>query len=353
MLRYNTDKLDTRLYLQAIHKWIKQQWVSVEQIPEDYKRDSLSYKPYGWLKRIGLYLLTTLAIQSCVGFISFFLVQALEMDFDGKSIWFIIGASGILLFVLLNRYLKQNNVYKQGTDDAWLHAAVFYTYLGLLFLLNIDRDTHAGMLFIVISLFCLTAFTSYQYADSFVFILCVFCFNYIPLYLVSIISESLLFFSVLLVVPLNIVVIRTLNKWDVLENHYWNRCFATGRLAACLMMYLSVNLYVIRTLAFTLLRAETIPLQPVFLILTIITPLIFIGWGIKQKLKYLLYSGLFLLLPTVATVRYYYSVMPIELACMIGGLILIVISYMAIRHLQKTESAYTFEPDPEEDFSRA
>jgi hypothetical protein len=114
-----------------------------------------------------------------------------------------------------------------------------------------------------------------------------------------------------------------------------------------------VNLYVIRTLAFTLMRALTIPLQPVFLILTIITPLIFIGWGIKQKLKYLLYSGLFLLLPTVATVRYYYSVMPVELACMIGGLILIVVSYMAIRHLQKTESAYTFEPDPEEDFSDA
>lgn len=352
MLQYDTDKLDKGLYQQALSKWLTLKWVKPQSIPEDYLIQT-HYKSYNWLKRAGLYLVTLLAVQSAVGFVFFFLIQGLHVDLEANVLSFFMLFAGIGLVFLLNRYIRDNRIYKQGTDDAWLHSALCYIYFGLLTLLDIDIDTHAGTVFAAISLFCVTGFAAYQYSDSLAFAICIVCVTYIPLYLVSIISKELLFFSVLLVVPLNIVVIRTLNKWDILTNHYWYWCFMVGKIVACLLMYVSINLYIIRTLAYELMGAESIPLQPLFLMLTILTPLFFIVWGIRQKLKYLLYCGLFLLLPTVATVRYYYSVMPVEFACLIAGLLLIILCYLSIRHLRQTESNYTFEPDPEDHFSDA
>ena len=62
---------------------------------------------------------------------------------------------------------------------------------------------------------------------------------------------------------------------------------------------------------------------------------------------------MFLILPTVASIRYYYSVMPIEAALMFGGLLIMVISYFAITLLKRKETAFTFEPDGDEDLSTA
>jgi hypothetical protein len=351
MLKYDTEKLDYRLYRKALGKWIKQKLVTADVIPDAYQKIGLGYKPYDWLKRFGLYIVMIASILSSSGFVLFFLLQTFNIELDGKAVWVFLLLAGVVLLVMLNRHLAKNNVYKQGTDDAMLHVAACYVYFGLLQLTGISVDTDQGVLFALITLCCITGFAAYQYADSFLFILFVFGFNCIPLYIVSMINQELLFFAVLLVVPLNYWVIHILNKWDKLKNHYWFTCFVAGRIAACTMMYISVNLYIIRSLAYSLMGAASIPLQPLFLVLTIAVPLIFIGSGIRQKLKHLLYCGLFLIIPTIATVRYYYSVIPAEIACMIGGLALIAVSYLTIRYLQQQERAYTFEADPEEDVS--
>lgn len=355
MINYSKDKLDKGLYLQALSKWTKQQLVSPAHIPPGYMNSNSLYKPYDWLKRIGLYLVTFLVIQSCTGFVLAFLMGTSDYwNFDGIVMKVFTLVTGVALFFTLNKYIRTKSIYKHGTDDVWLHSAVAYTYYGWIWLFDIiDAGTDAEMLLSALSLLCISGFSAYVYTDSLLFIICLLCLNFIPLQLVSMFNQSLLFFSAVLVVPLNIFIIRGINKYDVLACHYWSRCFDAGKVVACMMMYVSVNLYVIRSLAYELMSVESIPLQPLFLTLTILTPLVFIVLGIKQKHKYMLYSGLFLLLPTVATVRYYYSVMPVELACMIGGLVLILVCYFAIRYLQQTEKPYTFEPDTDDDFSDA
>jgi hypothetical protein len=84
MIHYSKDKLDNGLCLQALKIWVKKELVPMESIPPTYLTKGSVYKPYDWLKRMGLYLLTFLAINSTTGFIVTFLAGAIGLfDLDG------------------------------------------------------------------------------------------------------------------------------------------------------------------------------------------------------------------------------------------------------------------------------
>ncbi len=76
-------------------------------------------------------------------------------------------------------------------------------------------------------------------------------------------------------------------------------------------------------------------------ITTILIPLIYLGMGIYQKKLLFIRTGLLLIGATVFTVRYYYSLLPAELAMVFGGLVLIAISYSLMRYLSKPRHGFT------------
>ena len=48
---------------------------------------------------------------------------------------------------------------------------------------------------------------------------------------------------------------------------------------------------------------------------------------------------------TVFTIRFYYSVLPIEAALTLGGLVMFAIAFFSIQKLKNKESGITFKPD--------
>ncbi|MNE73941.1 hypothetical protein D3C80_1699810 [compost metagenome] len=48
---------------------------------------------------------------------------------------------------------------------------------------------------------------------------------------------------------------------------------------------------------------------------------------------------------SIYTVRFYHSVLPIEVALTLGGVVLFAIAYFSIRKLKEKESGLTFKPD--------
>lgn len=57
----------------------------------------------------------------------------------------------------------------------------------------------------------------------------------------------------------------------------------------------------------------------------------------------LIRTGFILMVATIFTFRYYYAVLPPETAILLGGVLLILISYALIRYLKKSRYGFSFD----------
>jgi hypothetical protein len=348
MIKYNIEKLTNELLLAAIAKWVKKGWVKAESLQE--LNAEKSYVKNHLLKRIGLFIATFLSIWGVIGFFSLFLVQLADSGLG--FIGFLLMAYGAGLLVFLEKMIDEKQWYKQGTDDAFLFNAIFLLFTGILLIIEPDFN-QAWFLVGSILLVIIMIVVSYRYLNWFYTIITILLINSVPIQILALINTQLLFFAALVLIPLNIVVLKLVKKYETFDNYVFINCFKYIKYVACVMMYLSVNLYVIKESAYQLLGVNEIPLQGLFLALTIIFPVLLIALGLYYKQKFMLHSGLFLLIPTVVTIRAYYAVMPIELALTLGGLVLILVSYFSIKQIQKNDTPFTFEANEEEDLSNA
>jgi len=114
------------------------------------------------------------------------------------------------------------------------------------------------------------------------------------------------------------------------------------RAAALLSFYLSVNYYVVQQVNASL-HGESAPVALGWLwwTCTCLLPIIYITWGIRRKDVILLWMGLALVAATVFTVRYYYHVLPAELAMIIAGTFLLIGAWALIRYLRIPRNGFT------------
>jgi len=348
MIKYNTQLLTDALLLKTVAKWIKKGIVQADSVQNLNIDINMIYKQNNLLKRIGLFLASFLSIWGIIGFFSLFLFQLASSNLVFFGIITVLFGAGLMFY--LEQMIKYNYWFKHGTDDAILFNGIFCSFSGILLIVtpNINQTT---FLFETLLLILIIAMVCYRYLNWFYAVVTVLLINSLPIQILALINTQLLFFAALVLVPLNIFILKMVKKYDCFKNHYFSDCFKYIKYAACVLMYFSVNLYVIKETASHLLGVNAIPVQGLFLTLTIALPLIFIALGLYCKQKFLLLTGLFLLLPTIATVRFYYSVMPIELALTFGGLVLIIFSYFSIKRIQKNNTPFTFVADEDEDLS--
>jgi len=130
-----------------------------------------------------------------------------------------------------------------------------------------------------------------------------------------------------------------------------NKYYANGLLMisviALVCFYAAGNFYVVREASIALLNmdlkgGETIPLGWLFWIFTIIIPLLYMARGIQKKEAVLLRTGLLLVAAIVFTVRYYYHVMPAEVAMLTGGIVFIALAYALIKYLHEPKYGFTY-----------
>lgn len=350
MVKYNKQKITDALLFKAVSKWLQKEWIQPITI-QDLSIDIKSFYPKNhMLKRIGLFIATSIAVWGVIGFFSLFLFGLADSNIQLAGLIEI--ALGIGLFILSEKMIDEKQMFKQGTDDALLFNAIQFVFTGFLLIAKTDL-TPENFLLGTLLLLIITALAAFRYLNWFYAIIALLLINSIPIQILALINKQLLFFAALIIVPLNIIILKWINKQDKFKNHFFSNCFNYLKYTACVMMYVSVNLYVIKETAFQLLAVNKIPLQGLFLSLTIKTPLLFIALGLYYKQKYLIHCGLFLLLPTIATIRFYYSVMPTEFALTLGGLVLSAISYLSIKRIQKNDTPFTFEADKDEDLSNA
>jgi hypothetical protein len=130
--------------------------------------------------------------------------------------------------------------------------------------------------------------------------------------------------------------------------HYNGLLFANS---FCLILfYLSCNYLVVRELSVTLMdnpiaEGKDIPFAFFFYAFTLIVPFVYLVQALKTKDRILLWISFLAIGFSIYTIRFYYSVLPIEVALTLGGIVLFAIAYFSIKKLKDKESGLTFKPD--------
>lgn len=116
-----------------------------------------------------------------------------------------------------------------------------------------------------------------------------------------------------------------------------------------LLGYFAMNYLVVRELSESLLgltiaKGQDIPFALLFYVFTFLTPIFYIVYALYSKDRLMLIIGLLTFGFSIFTIRYYYHLLPIEAALILGGALLFTVAYLAIRKIKDREIGITFKP---------
>jgi hypothetical protein len=135
-----------------------------------------------------------------------------------------------------------------------------------------------------------------------------------------------------------------------LKQSYYYKGLLLANSFCLILFYLSCDYLVVRELSVELLGKEILPGHDIpfaffFYAFTFIVPVVYLVQSLKTKDRLLLWISFLAIVFSIYTIRYYYSVLPIEVALTLGGLVLFVIAYFSIKKLKDNEGGLTFKPD--------
>ncbi|HEV2483001.1 MAG TPA: hypothetical protein VGS79_25225 [Puia sp.] len=285
--------------------------------------------------RIGLFLLTALAVACGVG-----LSELIAGWNNGLLILW-----SLICYCSLELFIRRKRIYRAGIDDALLWMATLLLFYGVILLIpRVPDNLSSGLILL------LATWGMLRYADR-VMALVAYCA------LMKLIFHFLVMHGPFgsAVIPIvfmavSIVAYLLFTRLPARESlRHYRTCLLLLTVAALLSFYLSVNYYVVQHIDPSMrVRDESAPVALGWLwwAFTGIVPVAYIGQGIRRKDAILLWTGLVLTACTVFTIRYYYHVLPAEVAMIIAGCILVIGAYAFTRYLRIPRNGFTSDaPD--------
>jgi hypothetical protein len=328
MIAYNHADLDNRIVQEQADEASVKSCITREedsQIRGAYPANF--YTPNIYI-RIGLFLLTVVIALFSLG------LFAMITDPGNHGIGILLIFSGAVCYGVLEYLVYSKKHFRSGVDDALLWIAIGLIATGIIWY------TDPIVLTQYVVIFILAFYGSLRFADHVMSLvtyaaLLGFVFNVamklgtsgktiIP-FLVMAVSVAAYFFS------------TSLHSKERLRHYH--SCLTLIRAASLISFYLAGNYFVVRELSINMLGLSlqpgaSIPLGWLFWILTVCIPFFYIYRGVQKKDTIFLWVGLGLIAATVFTIRNYYHILPLEWALVIGGLLLIAVSYALIRYLK-------------------
>ncbi len=291
------------------------------------------------LVRLGFFLLGSFLYLSICGAIS--LIGLSGEDFYFKICCYLFAGVGIIGA----EFLANQKYYRHGLDDAFI--------LGIL--LNIGfaiAITTEGYEIIIAVFVAITSFLTYRrylhLLSMLVFCLASSAVLFFGMFEIGDIGKTILPFVAMLVSAG--FYLFTKNKIKSLTGWYYYNGLLLANSFCLILFYLSCNYLVVRELSFELLGVDVLPGQDIpfaffFYAFTFIVPVVYLVQALKTKDRIMLWISLAAIGFSIFTIRFYYSVLPIEVALTFGGLVLFVIAYFSIQKLKNKEEGLTFKPD--------
>ncbi|WP_430399660.1 hypothetical protein [Flavobacterium sp.] len=344
MQAYHKDLLENEAMISNAKSLFTQKFISKEQLNEvTSKLVSLDTNP-NLLVRFGFFLLGCFLFSSIVGSISLLFIPLLDSNYQIVP-FFYFGVGIIVLEILVHK-----NYFKHGLDDAFIVCSQLALYIGVGILFESFLAVYLTM-FVFGALFCI------RYVNALsMFVSCIGLMAFIFLSITehSFIPKALLPFIAFFIAVLLYSIYLKLNSID--DFYFYEFALQNLKIFSLVLAYFSLNYMVVRELSESLLNVEVllgedIPLAFIFYATTFIIPASYIGYSLFKKDRIILFVGILAFAYSIFTIRFYYQLLPIEVALVIGGIVLFIVAYLSIKRLQFCETGLTFKPDRGSDSS--
>ena len=268
------------------------------------------------------------------------------MGLSGESLFFdiccyifaIVGFAGA-------EFLAYQNYYEHGLDDAFILGAI----LNVGFAIAITTEGYELSIAIFVAVASFALYRRYLHLLSLViFCLAVSAVLFYGLFEFGTIGKAILPFVAMLVSAGFYFFTKKIIS-NLKESYYYKGLLVAN--SFCLILfYLSCNYLVVRELSAMLLGIEILPGKDIpfaifFHAFTLVVPVLYLVQAIRTKDRIMLWISFLAIGFSIYTIRFYYSVLPIEVALTIGGLVLFAIAYFSIKKLKDKETGLTFKPD--------
>lgn len=336
---YNETGLYNLAVLKESKRWMKQQLIEENQfqkISEAYK--SPFYHP-NFIIRILLFIAALFALSGVTGLFTVFIIDIGEKAISTGCIIY-----GIVSFIFLEKvFIENNHHYKSGVTEALLYHACGFTIGGVAVLFEFNE--HAWLFACLIIL----TFAAVRYLDLVCTLLATLSFAGILFYefynLGGIFQQVIPFVFILAFTPLYFVA-KKLKKNNALK--FWFNNLLIVESVSLLLIYAAGNYLVVRELSIELMglyleEGNDIPFAFIFYTLTVLIPVVYLYFGIKNKDMVLLRVSLIVLAFSVFTFKYYFSLGHPEITFTVAGVILLVISIALLNYLKKQRNGFTHE----------
>lgn len=300
-----------------------------------FKHPESFYTPNIFI-RIGLFILTNIIMLFSAGLFTLIFLSIIEETASALTIIF-----SVLLFVALEYMIRTKKHFQSGVDDALVWGAAITLFCGISLPNNFGGFANCFLIFII-STACML-----RYADrlmavvSFTGVLGMIFFACSHM---GSMAKAILPFIIMIVSLITYIIVKRINTGKSLS--VYSDCMTMVEIVSLLTLYIAGNYWVVRETSnimfnMQLLPGQSIPFGFLFWIFTAIIPLIYLFFGIKKKDAVLLRTGLLLIAAIIFTVRYYHAILPLDIAMLCAGIIMVLIAWALIRYLRVPKHGFT------------
>lgn len=339
MIVYDKQFLDDLTLLTEANSLKKAGFISKEQ-RDLIKKELPDFKVNSnILVRLGFFLLGAFLYLSICGVLGLFALS--DSDFFIKIYCYLAAIVGFVGA----EFLANQKYYGHGLDDAFCLGAI----LNIGIAIAITTEGYELIIAVFVAIASFAVYRRYLHLLS----LLVFCLAssavlFYGLFEFGPVGKTILPFAAMLVSAAFYFFTKKIIS-NLKESYYYNGLLLAN--SFCLvLLYLSCNYLVVRELSVMLLGNEILPGKDIpfaifFYAFTFVVPVVYLVQALKTKDRIMLWISFLAIGFSIYTVRFYYSVLPIEVALTLGGLVLFAIAYFSIRNLKNNESGLTFKPD--------
>jgi hypothetical protein len=346
MKAYNTQWSENDFIQNIAKKWFQKGFLKKEQYDTIKKEYHSDYSDPNIFLKIGLFIFTILGASFSIGIVSLILVVPFESNY---TIGIILQSLfvGIIYIFLLETLIKNNKLYHSGVDNALLYMALgaFCTAVFFMF-----ENTKLPA-WLILS-FCLPFFiaASIRYADVLV-VIATYLLSLTIVILISLESVWGKIFLPFIVMIFSVIAYFFQKKLSRRDDYiYYEKCLDMLKTLSLATLYLGGNYLIVRegnAQINHLSVSSQIAFAPFFYFFTAIIPVVYIFFGLKRQDRLLLVIGLLALGFSIYTYRFYFSILPVEIALTLGGVLMIALAGLCIHHLRTPKYSITSKPDDE------
>jgi len=335
---YNETWVENINNRKIIDDWFSKKLISYEQHKEGYQAFPVGFHQSNIFVKIGLFLFTCLAASAGLFFIYLILDAFFSESRYGFSIISLIYSAIFLYF--LEYFIKKNNFYHSGVDNALLYALLSAAFSVIIGFTNFDLPS---WIYCIIALAILLP-ALLRYADTIVAFMSYFAwisfwFSLITKYPIG---KVIIPFVMMIISAITFLFIEFWKKKET--GSYYREVQNIITILTLATFYFGGNYLIVREGNASLNNLNysiQIDFAPIFYLFSSIIPLFYMVYGLRKHDRKFLIVGISAIAFSIYTYYNYFSVLPLEWALTITGLLLVGACIWAIRKLKTPKFSLT------------